>query len=299
MENNKKYVVYENDLKFKNMQNIDPDKAEWYDDSLKELFGKDFDTVKARLKECKNGGFNYLDLSRLNLEKMPKLTGYTYYDQLIKIKYLFLNDNNLTECGPRLNDFESLEVLDISHNKIENITYLPLTLTEFICHNNELQILQSHDKIKILDCMNNKIQTIGTYPNLKDLICINNNLKILQSYPSVERIICKQNPIETIENQPKLKLLDCSETKVKDKLDGMPNLTGLICNFTGIIDITSLKLLESLEIVGCSMNIPYIRTLKCLLCENAKDTIQISKKYKIKNIIAEGTSLCCIFDESV
>jgi Leucine-rich repeat (LRR) protein len=298
MEDDKdKYVVYKNDLKFKNMRNIDPTKADWYDDSLQNEFSKDFDNISARLKECKNGGFAYLDLSRLNLEKIPKLSGYVYYDQLIKIKYLFLNDNKLTECGERIKCFEQLKVLDISHNKISQITYLPDKLEELICHNNKLNTIQSHNSIKILDCMDNKIETLGEYPSLKDLLCINNKLTKIRSYQYLTRLICKQNPIYKIEQQPNLLQLDCSETQITGQINGFPNLTGLICNFTKVDSIAYMGKLETLEVVGCTMKVCYIKTLKCLLCdEKAGENIELSNKYKIKNAIKEGSSLCIIFE---
>lgn len=294
--NNEKYVVYENDLKFKSMRNIDPNKAEWYDESVKNMFDKDFDTISARLKKSKDGDFIYLDLSRLNLEKIPKFTGYAHYDKLVKIKYLFINDNNLSECGDRLSCFENLEVLDISFNKISEISFLPKTLQELICHNNKLTQLQSHNTIKILDCMNNPIEKIGNYPKLVDLICIENKLTNLPTYPNVERIICKQNPLNDIEYQPNLKQLDCSETNLSGRLENYPNLIGLICNHTKISYVGNLDKLESLEIVGCRMKVSYIQTLKCLLCENLESDIQLSTKFKIKSVISEGNSICCLFN---
>lgn len=293
-----KYVVYENDLKFKKMQNIDPEKADWYDESVKELFNNtDFDTVKARLKACKEANFTYLDFSRLELKKIPKLTKYVHFDKLNQIKYLFLNDNEIEECDERLSYFTNLEVLDISYNKIKTISYLPNTLNELVCHHNKLVYIPPHQNIKILDCTNNKLENLNQYPNLKDLVCINNNLSNLITYPQVKRIICKQNKITYIDIQPMLELLDCSENNL-EKLQIFDKLKGLICNFTNIsyVDSTFLPNLESLEIVGCKMKVSYIKTLKCLLCEDSKDTITLSSKFKIKHAIAEGKSLCCIFD---
>lgn len=295
MDNKYKYTVYENDLKFKRMRNIDPDLAEWHNDSVKENFEKDFDNITARLKECKNGGFSYLDLSRLGLEKVPKFTGYAHYNELVKIKYLFLNDNKLTTCGERLECFANLEVLDISFNNITEITFLPNKLKEFICHNNKLTRLPSHESIEILDCMTNEIEVLGKYDMLRDLICMENKLTFVISYRSLKRLICKQNPITEIHFQASLEQLDCSETKLSGKLEGFPKLNGLICNFTKITDITELTNLESLEVVGCKINVPYFKKLKCLLCNYSGESVKLSNKYKIASYISEGNSLCCVF----
>lgn len=294
----KKYTVYENDLKFKNMRNIDPNLADWYNDDLKNKFNKDFDSVSARLKMCEANNFIYLDLSRLDLEKIPKLVTYSRYKELTKIKYLFLNDNKLTSCGKRLEDFIDLEVLDISYNFISEITFLPNKLKEFVCNNNKLIKLPSHESIEILDCMTNKIQTLGHYPKLKDLVCIDNNLNIIISYNLLKRLLCKQNLITEICPQPNLEQLDCSETKLVGKLSKFPKLTGLICNFTEISNISELINLESLEIVGCKMNVPYLKKLKCLLCDNSEENISVSDKFKLANVISEGSSICCIFESS-
>lgn len=293
-----KYIVYENDLKFKNMRNIDPEFAEWHDDTVKEKFGKDFDNVVARLKICKDSGFNYLDLSRLDLEKIPKFTGYTHYNKLINIKYLFLNDNKLSSCDDRLECFENLEVLDISFNNIVEIGFLPKKIKEFICHNNNITVLPSHNFVEIIDCSNNKINCLGKYPKLKDLICVENQITLINKYDMLKKLICRQNPITRIHSQPILDKLDCSETNMNGKIENFPNLTGLICNFTGITNVSNLESLESLEIVGCKMKIPFLKKLKYLLFDNSKESVEIelSDKYKIKNIISEGKSVYLIFD---
>lgn len=309
-KNKKKYTIYENDLKFKNLRNIDPELAIWHTDELKEKYEKNFDNIGARLKMCKENDFTYLDLSRLELEKIPNLNRYVYFDELKKVKYLFLNDNKLSECGDRLEYFPNLEVLDVSFNKITNITFLPQKLKEFVCNNNELKSIPSHKLIETLDCMCNKIENIGEYANLKDLNCTNNKLKIIKSLNSLKRLICRENPITLIMSQQSLEQLDCSETKIVGEIDGFPKLTGLICNFTSITSISALVNLESLEIINCKMNVPFLPKLTYLLCNNytasntvsntassnkPEEFIMLSNKYKIKNVIAEGSSMCIIF----
>lgn len=290
-----KYLVYKNDLKFKKMQNIDPEKTIWYDENVKNMFGKDFDTLKARLKECKKGGFTYLDLSRLNLEKIPVFKKYKYYEKLKNIKYLFLNDNKLKKCGKRLKYFNNLEVLDVSFNELLKITFLPKKLKELICNDNKLKKIPPHDKLEILDCSNNNLESINKYEKLIELICVNNKILKINNYPLMKRLVCKGNPINSIENQENLEKMDCSETKLTSMNIGYKNLKELICNNTEIKIIENFEKLENLEIMGCEMSVSYIPTLKYLLCENSKDKITLSEIFKIKSAIAEGKSLYCIF----
>jgi Leucine-rich repeat (LRR) protein len=301
---NKKYVVYENDLKYKNMRNINPEQAEWYDESVKKKYEQDFDSVSARLKNCKKCGYEYLDLSRLDLYVFPILENYINhdninYDKLTKIKYLFLNDNKLSSCGDEFKQFKNLEVLDISYNNISNvssISYLSDTLKEFICTNNIIQELPSLKSLIILDCMTNKIKSLGKYPNLKDLICSENELKVINSYKSLKKLICRKNPLTTVYEQLSLEYLDCSETLMSGELLCMDNINGLICNHTKINNISNLKNLESLEIVGCDMNIPFLKKLKYLLCDD-NESIKLSNLYKLNNVISEGgSSLCLVFN---
>ena len=235
----------------------------------------------------------------MELTKIPNLTEYTHFGEFKKIKYLFLNDNNLTNCGYRLDYFPNLEVLDISHNNITEITYLPINLKEFVCTNNKLKCLPSHNSIKILDCMSNMIEEIGSFIKLKDLNCSDNKIKQIKYFPLIKRLICRQNPITKIESLPLLEDLDCSETQIIGELNGLPSLKGLICNFTKINIISSLLNLETLEIINCKINIPFLPKLKYLLCNKLKndedDSIKLSSKLKIKNLIDEGSVMCIIF----
>lgn len=296
-ENKKeKYVVYENDLKFKDQRHIDPDLADWHNDSVKEDFGKDFDNVSARLKECEKSNFGYLDLSRLGLEKVPKFTAYKHYEKLKSIKYLFLNDNRLITCDERIACFENLQVLDISFNQITTIVYLPKKLKELMCHDNLLrEVCPIHNYLEILDCSNNKIQILGKYDNLKQLVCTNNRITEINTYSLLKRCICKENPITKINPLYNLEHFDCSNTGISGTIEDYPSLLMLICNFTKINTIKNLPKLESFEFIGCKMKLPFIRTLKYVLCHDYENTLEISNKYKVSQEFTEGDNTCFVF----
>lgn len=292
----KKYVVYNNDLKFRDLRNIDKNNADWNDENVKEKFGKDFDTITYRLKESKKCDFVSLDLSRLSLEKMPNLSAYKYYNEIsVKLKHLFLNDNKLTKCDERISCFTNLEVLDISFNQITEITFLPKYLKEFVCHTNKISSILAHGALINLDCSTNNITVLGEYPELKDLICSDNKIGVIKSYPKMKRLICKQNPTIQIEKQVNLTHLDCSNTNISGISGDFPNLSNLICNYTKINDISKLQKLESLEMIGCDIYIYYIKSLKYLLCKDY-EKITISGKYKVQREITEQYNTCIIFD---
>lgn len=297
-KNDAKYIVYNNDLKFKELRNIDPTKADWDTEDLKEKFTKNYDTIEKRLKECKNNNFTELDFSRLKLIDFPDLSNYKYYSELSNVKYLFLNDNELIKYDKKMKHFKNLQVLDISFNKIKDIEYLPSSLIELVCHNNNLKDIFYNKELfnlKILDCSHNKIETLSKYDNLKELLCHNNKLTKIASYSSIKRIVCKDNPIVEINVQPIMTDLDCSNTNIVGSISDCPNLINFICNFTRINNIENLKKIECLEIVGCKMNIPYIPSLKILLCKDYENTLNIDTRYNLLKEITEQNSTCFIF----
>ena len=277
-----KYIVYENDLKFKTLSNINSNNAIWYDDDVKDKYNnKEIGTLENRLKKCYESEFDSLDLSYLNLETIPNLKMWQYYNELKKIKCLFLNNNKLTICDDSLNCYENLEVLDVSCNDIENITFLPEKIKEFVCHNNKITFLPPHQNLLKLDCSFNNIEKLPILSKLSDLICDNNNLTTIQTYPNINRIICDKNPISIISSQPTLLYLDCSTTNISSKLCEMNNLIYLVCNNTKINDISNLTKLKNLEMIQTSItHIPYLKSLMDLLCSNS-DNIKICDKYKV------------------
>lgn len=278
----RKYVIYENDLKFKSKRNIDPNKAEWDSEHIENtFFEQNLDTLAYRFDECEKNNFEYLDLSHLELEKIPDVSIHKYAKDFAKVKYLFLNDNKLTECPTNLQYFPNLEVFDISSNLITTISYLPKSLKEFVCHNNRLKSLPSHDYLHKLDCSHNSITSLNKYCNIIDIICHDNRIKMIPTYQNINRIICKNNPLIHINTQPSVESLDCSNTNISGKISNMPNLKYLICNDTKIDDVSNLVNLESLEILNSSISkLPYLSKLKGLLYKNTQN-ISISSKYKI------------------
>jgi Leucine-rich repeat (LRR) protein len=180
-----------------------------------------------------------------------------------------------------------LEVLDISCNLIKTIAFLPNTLKELVCHNNNLKSVPSHDYILKLDCSHNALSSLNTYSAIKDIICHDNQIKTIPTYHHINRLICRDNPVIHIDNQPSVESLDCSTTNLSGKLSNMPTLKYFICNDTKIDDISNLINLETLEILNCPiLKIPYLPKMKGLLYKNTQN-IMLSSKYKVDMHVRE------------
>lgn len=283
------YVVYSNDLKFKHIRNIDPSRAIWYNDDVKNnYYTKNFDTLKYRLKESFNTGFEYLDLSHLNLSKIPDLTTYKYFEKLKNILYLFLNDNQIDTLENKLSDFNRLEVLDLSHNKISEIKKMPLSLRELSCHHNNLESICSHQNLEKLDCSNNSVKILGEFTKLNVLICDHNKIETLPTFPNVKHIMANHNLIVRMETQPKVVYLDISYTRMCGSMPSCDMLKHFICSSTDICNIERLTKLENLELDNTKIqHIPYISTLKNLILKIGQD-IRLDEKFKVVNYVEEN-----------
>lgn len=277
-----KYTVYENDLKYKKMRDIDPEKAIWSTDDIETKYHTiNYDTLEYRLRQCEKDNFESLDLSHLEIAHVPELKGWKHYDRIKDIKCLFLNNNNMKKCDENFRQFENLEVLDISNNELISVDFLPYFLKEFVCSENKIVNMISHSNILRLDCSSNKLEGLYNYKSLIDLICDDNKLKTINTYENVTRIICKNNPLIEINTQPNVKYLDCSSTDLKNSISNMPKLNFLICNKTRLNDISNLTQLKGLEICHSDITkIPFIESLEDLLYKQ-KQEIMLSSKFKI------------------
>ncbi len=275
----KKYVIYHNDLKFKTLRNLDPEKIEWNSKEIEKLYyNENLDTIDYRLKECETNNYEYFDLSHLNLKKMPEI------NKNIKkrIKYLFLNNNELENIGD-LRDYENLEVLDISNNNITYIHYLPSKLMELCCKYNNVTEIQNLEYLKILDCSMNKLKNLGHYPELEILFCSNNKISSIPNFTKLKKIICNNNNIREIQIYNNLVYLECSNNPII-KIDKSPHILDLICRNTQIKKLpTCLNNLKYLEIFENKIEIlEHYPKLKELYCDI--DGIKnISEKYVIHN----------------
>jgi len=128
---------------------------------------------------------NYLDLSNLELFDLPKIP-----DELYNIKYLFINDNKLTNID--LKPFADLQVIDVSNNPIRTIDIIPDNLEELVCNCCELEHIIFHKNLKKLHCSSNLLENIEEYyPNAMFLLLIS-TLLIQGSGFDIKTIVASQ-----------------------------------------------------------------------------------------------------------
>lgn len=293
--NNRHYDVYANDLKFS--EHIDPGRSIWQNNDVQQKFStNEVKTLEYRLSECKKNNYEYLDISYLNLDSIPDLTKHKDYNLISNIKFLFANNNNIKNLNNSLKQFNALQVFDVSCNKLKEITNLPNTLTELMCHNNQLRSICSSNSLITLDCSFNLLKHLNKYQSVRTMLCENNKICELDSYSNVKHLSIKQNPLIKINTQPQLEFLNMEETLFQGSLDGMPNLTGLVCHSTGITNIEHLCKLKYIEMTNCTLKkIPYLQHLKEILCAK-QNQLQIDPRMKLRNYLVEHENVYYIFN---
>jgi Leucine-rich repeat (LRR) protein len=269
-----KYIVYENDLKYKKNRNLVKNKI-IYDDKRLEYYidNIDMDTIEYRIEESKKNNYLYLDLTNMDLINFPNLP----INIKKQVKYLFINDNELKTI-PDLSDFINLKVLDISCNKITKIGKIPDTIIELNCNMNKIEDLPNIKSLKKLDCSYNNIVTLPKYQNINKIICDNNKIKKIENYNTLIYLSCTDNKIVDINNCLNLKYLDCSNNKII-KLEQYHSLQDLICNNNNIHELQNYTELKYLEIFSTNITkIPFMKKIKDILYDNNNDLL-ISNKY--------------------
>lgn len=256
MDNKKKCILYKNDLKFS--ENIDLEESEFESDNIKEIYNnyKTRPKIDLRLKDSELENYEYLDLSKLNMDdiillKLLELEKIKII--LSKIKFIDLSNNNLTKI-PDLINYKNIIYLNVSSNKISdnlNSNNINNNLIELVCDNNYIKSIEIIS-LERLVASNNLIENIFV-PNIKMLIINDNNLTKIDSYNKLYYIECMNNKIEKIDNLENLEELYISNNNISsiDKL--MPKLTILNCTKNPINKISYYK---KLNFLVCST--PYI-----------------------------------------
>ncbi len=170
----KKYIIYKNDLKFKNERNINFDKIDWEQNDIKHLIKIDHDSLEYRINESKNTNYNDFDLELMNLNIIP--------DSLVELS---ICKNNLTEF--------------ISNNKIKRLKI----------SNNKIKKLVVSNNIEILEANNNLINDydFSNFKKLNKLIIYSNPLSSIKFPPECTYIDLSETNINYIDNLYKIEHL--------------------------------------------------------------------------------------------
>jgi Leucine-rich repeat (LRR) protein len=157
---------------------------------------------------------------------------------------LFLNNNKITKLN--LEKFTNLIILDISNNPLSELTNIPDTLEELVCHDCQIKILPPAKNIKRLICFNNKLSNIPYYDTIETIDCSDNKiLSIDNVYPQLKTLVCCNNPIVNICLQPNLETLDCVSVDI-DSIIFFPKLKNL-----SISNTNNILLPDTYKITSC------------------------------------------------
>jgi len=289
-----KYLVYENDLKFKNSLefNLNVDKINNDENNVKSLLNTNLETLDYRINECIKHKYDYLDLSYLNLDKLPILD----IKLVEQIKHLFINNNKLNG-EINLTMFKLITTLDIANNNITKII-LPNSLEELKCSDNNLTELIGAPNLQRLNCVNNKLITLDKYIKLTILESSYNKLSNINKLINLQKLIINDNPLNYLCLSNNLIYLDMSNTLITDTivLNNMTNLKYLIANNTKIKNIPILNNLIHLEIINTPIEKLYFYKNIDIILFSANLTKCVSNKYKSHNYIIKlrNNSIICI-----
>lgn len=293
---NFKYIVYENDLKYRHERNIDPKRAIWNSSCTeKKFFGANHDDLDFRIRQFEKSTEKWLDLSNMKIYEIPKLD-----ETIVKsVKFLFLSNNDFSDLLD-LRKFTSLRVLDISHNSITELKVTP-ELEELVCNNNFFKTLPCIPNLKRLICHMNKLEIIPKYDKLEKLICNNNKLKLLNDYPKLKYLIIDDNPLTEIGNMHELTYFDLINTDIANiDANKIKNVVSINASNTKLRNFPVLQKLHTLEIMNTDINtLEYMQNLRYLKCNLGKITRMATEynKEKLKGRIHKGKYVVVIFND--
>ncbi len=167
----------------------------------------------------------------------------TLSDDIIELD---LSNKNLTEL-PNLIRFYKLTKLNISMNKLKELTNLPSILTELNCTNNRIiYISLLPTTLEIFDCRYNRLKNLPTLPIMLEVFyCSYNSITILPILPNKLIIFyCTDNILTEIPLLPvNLKIFDCTNNSIT-RLPPIPNnLDEFYCSYNELIILPPIPFL--------------------------------------------------------
>lgn len=200
-----------------------------------------------------------IKLSDINSDKIRNYVLDNYKNKLIKYNneyyiteqvlnsetYLNLSNMELTDSDlPDLSIFSKIYILDISNNKIEDLSNLP--------HLNRLDNLDiSNNNIKSLDNLKN-------YSNIFSIRANNNQIENVTIPERVEYLILQNNNITNINitNNNELVMLDLSNNQIEEitNVSGLNHLYDINLSNNKIKDVSILSELPKLQYVTLDSN---------------------------------------------
>ena len=276
----RKYVIYQNDLKFRNLRNLDKSKIDWSQNNISHLYDVDHDTLDFRLNESKESNNKDIDLRHLDLLQIPTQIYTTSFNML---QHIFLSNNKLSGKID-FSKFINLNSIDLDNNDITDII-LPQNLIELSINNNKLNSLNCNKNLTRLKVSNNKLCNIILSDKLEILELDNNNFNEIDinSLSKLRRLIIFCNPLSNIRFTPSIEYADISETNITQILcnNVSHNLEHLVANTCkNLTDIPRFNRLKNLELINTPVDRLYYYDNFELIIVQYNLTKNISKKYK-------------------
>ena len=198
MTTDKKYIIYQNDLKYIKDRNINFEDVDFTKNNISHKIHINHDSLDYRYTECVEHKYFSLDFTSIKLKQMPVLR-----NNFLNIKCLFLANNELNNTLD-LSYLKNLISIDIDNNKISTLV-LSNTIEEISAQHNLLENIYAYPNLKRLKISHNKIKFIPKFPKLEILEVNNNEITELMSYPKLHRLIAYTNPLQKMYFNSELK----------------------------------------------------------------------------------------------
>ncbi len=270
-----KYVIYKNDLKYRDSRNLDYDRINWDENDIKHLVKINHDSVEYRINESKGTDYTYMDLEMTGLRTLPFIHN--------NVRHLFLSNNNLSGTID-LSLLKNLEICDIASNQVTSLI-IPESLIELSACNNKLVSLNETHNLKRLKISDNCISDIRINRNSEILEISNNKLNSydFSNFTSLKKLIIHTNPLKFIKMPPNCTYVDLSETGI-DGLDNLFMVEHLVLNnCRNISRIPLSDNLKTLELIETPIQKLYFYKNFELILLQLNLTKSISSKYKQSN----------------
>ena len=283
----RKYTVYRNDIKYRDRNEIDIDRAEFEnEDVMIDFLSGVTDTIDYRLKECVREKFQVLDLAHMGADVFDILMSHPSFKQIAsRVEVLSANDCGIEQLDD-LSMFTKLQSLNIGDNKLPKLPKLPTSLEELIVDNNQIEIIPYMRNLKRLRARNNRINRVHYSDSMESLnLSKNKNLKELAPLSRLYHLEIGYTGVTDVPICPNLKYLDIEATTIR-ALPELPNLHILACVRSKLSDISKLTNLYSLVSTDSMIRrIHYMETLQKFTYNSIHQSeIQISKRYKAHRI---------------
>ena len=186
------------------------------------------------------------------------LSGKEIYDVTeINIDGFNLPDNKKIERLDGIENFVSLEKLDIPYNNVANLELDSPNLEYLNCENNKLtELTVTSLNLEYLYCCSNKLTELTvTSPKLVYLDCEDNELTTLNvNSQNLVNLYCQSNHLTSLDTvtSPKLEFLDCRDNELTELTVRNPNLEYLYCDENKLTELTITS--PKLELLACSNN---------------------------------------------